>query len=136
MSDPSLELQAAIVGKLKNDAGVQAVVGNPARVYDEVPPNPTFPYISLGDNQVLPDKADCIDGQEVFWQIDGWARDPTFPVTKKISKAVVAALDDQAIVVTGYAVVVCEVNTTNYLRDPDGITRHVAISFRFLLQAL
>jgi Protein of unknown function (DUF3168) len=92
MSDPSLELQAAIVSKLKNDAGVQAVVGQ--RVYDEVPPNPTFPYISIGDNQVLPDKADCIDGTEIFWQIDGWARDPTFPKTKSISKAVVAAMDD------------------------------------------
>lgn len=134
MSDPSLELQAAIVGILKSNSGVQAVVGQ--RVYDEVPNNPTFPYISLGDNQVLPDKADCIDGTEIFWQIDGWARDPTFPVTKRISKAVVAALDDQAVTVDGYSVVVCELNTTNYLRDPDGITRHVAISFRFLIQAL
>jgi len=133
MSDPSLELQTAIVGKLKNDPGVQAVVGQ--RVYDEVPNNPTFPYISLGDNQVLPDKADCIDGTEIFWQIDGWARDPTFPMAKKISKAVIAAMDDQDISVTGYAVIVCELNTTNYLHDPDGITRHVAINFRFLIQA-
>lgn len=133
MSDPSLELQAAIVGKLKNDPGVQAVVGQ--RIYDEVPNNPTFPYISLGDNQVLPDKAACIDGTEIFWQIDGWARDPTFPMVKKISKAVIAAMDDQDITVTGYAVIVCELNTTNYLHDPDGITRHVAINFRFLIQA-
>src|SRR4249919_369342 len=121
MSDPSLELQAAIVGKLKADAGVIAIVG--ARVYDEVPANPTFPYISLGDNQVLPDKADCIDGTEVFWQIDGWARNPTFPVCKQISKAVVAALDDQPIAVSNYQVIVAELNTTNYLHDPDGITR-------------
>jgi Protein of unknown function (DUF3168) len=134
MSDPSLELQAALVGKLKNDAGVQAVVGQ--RIYDEVPPNPTFPYISLGDNQVLPDKADCIDGVELFWQIDGWARDPTFPMTKQISKAVVAALDDQDLTINGYAAIVAEINTINYLHDPDGITRHVAISFRFLIQSL
>ncbi len=133
MSDPSLELQAAIVGTLKNDAGVQAVVGQ--RVYDEVPPNPTFPYISIGDNQVLPDKADCIDGTEIFWQIDGWARDQTFPMPKQISKAVVAALDDKEITLTGYAAVVVELNTINYLHDPDGITRHVAINFRFLIQA-
>lgn len=133
MSDPSLELQATIVGALKADPGVQAVVAQ--RVYDEVPPNPTFPYISLGDNQVLPDKAECIDGTEIFWQIDGWARDPTFPVPKKLSKAIVAALDDKEIVVSGYSVIVCELNTVNYLRDPDGITRHVAVSFRFLIQA-
>jgi uncharacterized protein DUF3168 len=136
MSDPSLELQAAIVGVLKSDPGVQAVVGS--RIYGEVPPNPVFPYISLGDNQVLPDnpQADCIDGMEVFWQIDGWARDPTFPTDKQISKAVVAALDEFDLQVAGYLVVACQLNTVNYLRDPDGITRHAAISFRFLMQAL
>lgn len=135
MSDPSLELQAAIVSKLKSDPGVQAVVGQ--RVYDEIPPPSelVFPYIQIGDNQVLPDKADCIDGTEIFWQLDGWARDPTFPMTKQISKAVVAALDDKEIILTGYAAIVCELNTINYLHDPDGITRHVAISFRFLIQA-
>ena len=133
MSDPSLELQACITRTLKNNSGVQAVVGQ--RVYDEVPSNPTFPYISLGDNQVLPDKADCIDGTEVFWQIDGWARDPTYPMTKSISKAVVAALDDQTLTISGYTAVVAEINRIDYLHDPDGITRHVAINFRFLIQA-
>src|SRR5262245_29878392 len=133
MSDPSLELQAAIVSKLKNDAGVQAVVGQ--RIYDEVPANPTFPYISIGDNQVLPDDADCIDGTEIFWQLDGWARDPHFPTCKQISKAVIAAMHNLPLTITGYANVVCEMSTTNYLHDPDGITRHVAINFRFLIQA-
>jgi Protein of unknown function (DUF3168) len=133
MSDPSLELQAAIVGRLKGDAGVTAVVAQ--RIYDEVPPNPTFPYISIGDNQVLPDKADCIDGTEIFWQLDGWARDVHFPTCKQISKAVIAAMDDLPLTITSYANIVCELNTVNYLHDPDGITRHVAINFRFLIQA-
>jgi hypothetical protein len=134
MSDPSLELQAAIVSRLKGNAGVTAVVSQ--RVYDEVPANPTFPYISIGDNQVLPDKADCIDGTEVFWQLDGWARDPHFPTCKQISKAVIAAMDDLPLTISSYANIVCELNTVNYLHDPDGITRHVAINFRFLIQAL
>lgn len=141
MSDPSLPLQAAIVSRLKNDSGVQAVVGQ--RIYDEVPANPTFPYISLGDNQVLPDdagipqEATCwIDGTEVFWQLDGWARDPHYPTTKQISQAVVAAFHNKPLTITGYSNVICELNTVNYLHDPDGITRHVAISIRFLIQAL
>ena len=133
MSDPSLELQAGIVAKLKADAGVQAIVGT--RVYDHVPPGPTFPYISYGDSQVLPDKADCIDGVEVFVQLDGWSRNGTYPEVKQVSKAIVAALDDQAITVSGYSVIVFEHNNTNYLRDPDGITRHVSLSFRALIQA-
>jgi len=100
-----------------------------------VPANPTFPYISVGDNQVLPDKADCIDGTEIFWQFDGWTRSHTGPEEKQISKAVVAAIDDQDLTLSGYAAIVVELNTINYLHDPDGITRHVAINFRFLIQA-
>jgi Protein of unknown function (DUF3168) len=134
MSDPSLELQAALIGNLKSDPDVQAVVGN--RVYYLVPMNPTLPYISLGDNQVLPDKADCIDGVELFWQIDGWTTSHEQPEEKAISKAVVAALDDQPLAISGYDAVVVEIDRIDYLRDPDGITRHVAISFRFLIQAL
>ena len=99
MSDPSLELQSAIVTKLKADSGVMAIVG--ARVYDEVPAGATFPYISLGDSQVLPDKAECIDGTEVYFTVDGWTRDKTFPMVKQLSKAIVAALDDQPLTVTG-----------------------------------
>jgi Protein of unknown function (DUF3168) len=136
MSDPSLELQAAIIDRLKDDAGVQAVVGQ--RVYAVPPTTPTFPYISLADNQVLPDKADCIDGTEIFWQIDGWSRNEnssTGPTHKRISKAVVAALDDLPLTVTSYNNIICELNTINYLRDPDGLTMHVAINFRFLIQA-
>jgi hypothetical protein len=133
MSDPSLNLQAAIVSRLKNDAGVTAVVGQ--RIYDEVPANPTFPYISIGDNQVLPDDADCIDGTEIFWQLDGWARDPHFPTVKQISQAVVAAMHNLPLTITGYNNIICELNTVNYLHDPDGITRHVAINIRFLIQA-
>ena len=133
MSDPSLELQAAIVTALKANAGVAAIVGT--RVYDNVPPSATFPYISLGDSQVLPDKADCIDGTEIFFNLDGWSRDNRFPECKTISKAVVAALDDQPLTVTGYTAVVFELDNINYLRDPDGITRHVALSFRVLVQS-
>jgi hypothetical protein len=134
MSDPSLELQAAIVARLKGDAGVQAVIGT--RVYDEVPTNPTFPYISIGDNQVLLDDADCIEGVEIFWQLDGWARDPHYPTVKQISKVVKTALHNLPLTITGYTNVICEMNTVSYLHDPDGITRHVAMSYRFLIQAL
>jgi hypothetical protein len=131
MSDPSLELQTAIVTKLKANAGVVAAVGN--RVYDNVPPNASFPYISLGDSQVLPDDADCIDGTEVFFNLDGWSRDLRFPECKTISKAIVACLHNQPLTVAGYDAIVFEMNNISYLRDPDGITRHVALSFRALI---
>src|SRR5262245_21836257 len=109
MSDPSFELYAAIINRLLADSAVQAMVGS--RVYYTVPKTPTFPYISLGDNQILPDKADCIDGTEIFWQIDGWSRDASYPEEFQSSKAVVAALDEVPLTVTNYANIICELTT-------------------------
>lgn len=132
MSDPSLEVQAAIVAALKSAGALPTVVGQ--RVYDSVPTSPAavYPYITLGDCQVLPDKSDCINGAELFLQIDVWSRSVGYPETKTIAKAVVAKLDDQPISVTGYDVIVFEHQSTQYLRDPDGLSRHAALTFRSL----
>lgn len=132
MSDPSLVLQGAIVSALKNTSGVTALVGQ--RIYDQAPPSPTFPYVTLGDMQVLPDKANCIDGVEVFTQIDAWSRTVGYPEVKNIGKAISAALDDQELTVSGHHLVVFEIENIHYLRDPDGLTRHAALTFRGLLQ--
>lgn len=129
MSDPSLELQAAIVSLLK---GSPPVAGG--RIYDQVPTGAVFPYVSLGDAQVLPDKAECIDGVEIFSQVDVWSRAVGYGEVKAIVKEIMALLDDQSILVSGFSVVVFEHESTRYLRDPDGLTRHAAITFRGLLQ--
>jgi hypothetical protein len=128
MSDPSLPLQAAIVAALKG----ADIAGD--RIYDSVPPSPTFPYVSISGSQVLPDKADCIDGTEVFLQIDAWSRAQGYPELMGVSASIVDALDDQALTVDGFHLVVLEMQVLNYLRDPDGLTRHAALTFRALLQ--
>lgn len=125
MSDPSLELQGALLATLKGFS--PAIAGG--RVYDEPPVGPQFPYVTLGDCQVLPDKSDCIDGVEVYPQIDVWSRAPGYPETKQITKQVLAALDDQDFAVSGFNLVLFQVQSVNYLRDPDGLTRHAAITF-------
>lgn len=132
MSDPSLELQSAIVNALKDSAGLTSLVNK--RVFDPAPKNAQLPYITLGDMQVLPDKAECIDGTEVFPQIDAWASVNDPAQIKQIGKAIVAALDDQALTVTGYNLVIFELQNLQYLRDPDGQTRHAVLTFRALLQ--
>ncbi|MDA9511165.1 hypothetical protein XI09_42255 [Bradyrhizobium sp. CCBAU 11386] len=133
MSDPSLPLQDALIKALRAPNVLPAAVG--ARVYDQVPGAPTYPLVSLGDGQVLPDKAECIDGVEVFLQIDVWSRKVGYAETKEIAAAVIAALDDQALTVVGFNVTVFELSGVQYMRDPDGLTRHGAITFRALLES-
>ncbi|MCK1684246.1 DUF3168 domain-containing protein [Bradyrhizobium sp. 147] len=133
MSDPSLPLQNALIEALRADGVLPASVGK--RVYDQVPGAPTYPLVTLGDGQVLPDKAECIDGVEIFLQVDVWSRKVGYFETKQIAAAVIAALDDQALTVDGFNVTVFELSSVQYMRDPDGQTRHAAITFRALLEA-
>jgi hypothetical protein len=135
MSDPSHPLQVAMITALRASPDVAAIVGT--RVYDQVPMNttPVFPYVTLGEIQVLPDKAECIDGTELFPQVDAWSRRAGFPEVKALSAAILKALDDQVLTVSGYTVVVFELQNIQHIRDPDGLTRHAAITFHTLIEA-
>jgi hypothetical protein len=134
MLDPSVQLHAAIVAALKAVGALPDVVG--ARVYDDPPTVPTFPYVTLGDCQVLPDKAACYDGTECYPIIDVWSRNPGYGEAKAIAAAVIAKLDDQTanIAMDGFAAVVFERHDYRTLRDPDGLTRRVNMTFRALIQ--
>lgn len=138
MSDPSLPLQGEIVRKLKNDATLKSLVQN--KIYDDVPRDnqgnitAQLPYVSLGEDQVLPDKADCLDGREVILTIHAWDKGPGYPQVKRISSAIIAALDDVEFTVTGHRVIEFGLQDARHLPEPDGITRHAVIVFRALTE--
>ena len=129
-ADPSLELQQALIDVLQGNLG--DAVGD--RVFDEPPMNPVFPYVTLGDCQVLPDKADCIDGTELYPIIHVWSQEKGFTQVKMIAKAVLALLDDQPPALPGFSVIIFELENLSYLRDSDGLSRHAAITFHALIQ--
>jgi hypothetical protein len=133
MIDPSFPLQTAIFGALTATGALPSVVGG--RVYDAAPQNAANPYVSMGDCQVLPDKSGCIDGAECYPIIDVWSTYSGYKEAKEIAAAIVAKLDDkpQNLNVVGFNVVVFELSTYQPLRDPDGITRRVSLTFRALL---
>lgn len=128
----SLELQKAVVARLKGDAGVTALVGQ--RVYDQPPTAPAFPYVSLGPDQTLPDRADCYEGSEVTFQVDAWSRAVGFPEVKRIAEAARAALADAALTLTGFRLVDIAFVEGRTFRDPDGLTSHSALNFRALVE--
>ena len=50
MSAPSLvALQDAVHAALAASAEMQALIGNPVRLYDHVPEDAAFPYVELGE---------------------------------------------------------------------------------------
>lgn len=126
-----LDVQEAIIGALRADPTIQSLVGD--RVWDQVKNAvPTFPYITYGgDDEMFPevDPSDCADVVELFIQIDAWSTTFGQVEIKRIAGAVRLALngaefelDDHAMIVPVRHVI------TRYLPEPDGLTKHAAIT--------
>lgn len=134
MSDPSLLLQKKIVDLLKESGALPDVVAG--RVFDEPPTVALFPYVTVGDGQVLGDDTDgCGDASEVIVQVDAWSRAVGYPEVKGIAAAIRGKLKTVP-VISGFVVTVVEFQQCQFLRDPDGKTRHAAIQFRYLITHL
>jgi len=131
-TSPAYELQVAIVTKLKASPAVRNLVG--ARIYDNVPADAVFPYVSLGPADELPDDIGCRKSFEITLQIDCWSQKVGFPEVKHVSEAVRVALDDEGISLTENALVLFQYRGTRWLRDPDGKTSHAAMTFEAIVE--
>lgn len=125
------ELQIAIVSALKT---APAVCGG--RVYDRPSAQAEFPYVTVGDDQVLDDGNTCCDGWEVFSDIHIWSRPSAGSKleAKSIAADVVRRLVDQPFPVAGFTLDIAQLETARSLRDPDGLTEHSIITLRHVLQ--
>ena len=134
MSDPSLALQGAVVARLKGSAPLAALIGD--RVFDEVKGGANFPYLSVGDGQVIGDDDECSETSEVTFQIHAWSRSPTdpgYPKVKSILSAVRTAMR-APLDVPGFDLLLQEFTQTQFVREPDGgLTRHALIEYRFII---
>lgn len=126
-----LALQKAMVTLLRA-AGTAAG----SNVYDRVPPEDPFPRITIGEGQTLKDNQDCRRGSEVFLDVHVWSREYGFGEAKTITSQIRDALDEaeDELALDGHIVDLIDFEEARFLRDPDGITSHVALTFRALTQ--
>lgn len=130
MSDPSLALQVALVTRL---TALDTEAGE--RIYDDVPPETdreadtgaAYPYVTVGAGQLVPIDEDCFDRSSIFFQIDIWTRTIGFPQAKQIAGAIRMALHEQSLAVTGHVIDRMRVESIDYSRDPNGLTRRARL---------
>lgn len=127
MSSPSLEMQGAIVARLRASAVLSALVGS--RIYDAVPDDGVFPYVTVGEGDETSNDADCIDGFDLSLDIDVWSRAVGFPEAKQISDEIRKALKSPDLILPTNALVEFRHRQTRFLRDPDGLTSHAVMTF-------
>lgn len=130
MASPELELQGAIVARLKADVGLMALVNG---VYDQ-PPDTAFAtpkesYVTIGEAQFLRDDATCVNGGEVYLTLHAWSRKVGYPVAKQIADAVAESLHLAPLTLATNRLISIMHRQTRVFRDPDGLTSHAVIDF-------
>lgn len=130
----SWALQQAVHAALVADPDVAASVG--ARVYDDVPQDAAFPYITLGEASVRDWSTGSDTGAEHRLTLHVWSRAQGRKEIKEISGVVSDALDEAALTVTGTRLVNLRFVSADMLRDADGETYHGILRFRAVTEPL
>ena len=116
--DPERALQRALIDTLRADAGLKALLGDPARIWDEPPKPAPYPHLLIGRSESRPVAA------------DGGATEHVITLTcrsdyggaeeaKAVTAAVRAALHDQAPALEGHRVVTLRVTYVDVFRASD-----------------
>ncbi len=134
MSASLFAAQEALYGKLVADAGVQAKLGNPARVYDMVPADAAFPYLTLGDATLNVFDTKDSTGFEQTVVLHAWSRARGRKETKDILQAVYDCLHRAELTVSGARFVDCALQSGAIGIEKDGLTLHGVMRFRVVVQ--
>ena len=130
MADPVLELQGAIIARLKADAAVNALVNN--RVADIPQSTWAKPYISIGPSNYVAELIDCIDGGEVMMQIDCWSESTTMKEIRDIADAVRRALRNWDPPLATNALVSFEPWRTDFITD--GALKQASLRYTAIIE--
>jgi hypothetical protein len=132
MSSALSPIQQAIYNRLTGDSALMTKVTG---VFDYVPDNQAFPYVTLGEATSNPYRTFSRFGEEVTITCHIWSRYDGFKEALDILNEMNRLLADKDdLSVTGYDLICCFYEFSETLRDPDGITRHVPVRYRLVVQ--
>lgn len=126
-----LSIQQAIYQILTADTTLMTKITG---VFDQAPQDQAFPYVTIGEATSSPFRTMSRFGEEITITLHIWSQYHGFKESNEILAELNRLLADQDLTVTGYDVVSCMYDFSETLRDPDGITRHVPVRYRIIVQ--
>ena len=126
-------LAAAVMARLRADAGVSGLLGSPPRLYDEAPPQPTFPYATLGEASSTPRDSAGGAALEHGLTVHVYTRYGGRPEALDVIAALRAALHDQPLAVSGRRLVFLYAVFTDVFRL-DQRTTHAVLRLKALIE--
>lgn len=137
MSSGEVELQKAVYAALTNAAGIKALVGNPARVYDAAPADAPMPFIIIGQDELREWGAASVAGYEGSIQIECFAnKDRGRLQVKKINDAVKTVLHNSNLSVSNHNLVTCSYIESSTELGDDELTWRGIIKFNIILEQI
>lgn len=135
-----LDLQTAITTALEASADLKSLIGDPPRIKQSLLSDTLPPYITVGEAQVIDASDSCVNAVEVYPAIHVWSR-PTqgsgsFREAKQIAAAVKAVLHNAVLPLTQNRCFSILFDRQDAMRDPDGVTRHISITFKSRVEAV
>lgn len=131
---PDAALAAAMRTAALAHADVKAALGDPARVYDDPPPDPVFPYVTLGRVENRPVDASAAEATEHAITLHVWSRYGGRAETLEVIGALRTALHDAPLAVDGRKLVFLFAQFADVFRSGDGRTTHGVLRFRALTE--
>jgi hypothetical protein len=135
MTFANVALRAAIHDALVHDSGLTSVLGG-ASVYDEVPRNAAFPYVTLGELRLSDISGDGGVTQEHQLTLHAWSRRGGHREAHAIAGALLAALDDAPLSPEAQRLVNLRFSIADIRRESDGKTYHALVRFRAVTEPL
>lgn len=128
MASASLELQGAIVGRLKTTPELTALVDQ--KIYDIAPAKAQTPYVVIGDFDDHRADVTCVRSMKIYATLHVWsAHVGGFMEAKQVAEAVVDALHNIPLVLATNRLISLEHIRTRAMRDLDGIHSHAVLEF-------
>ena len=135
MPSANAALQAAIFATLAGDPGLTALVG-PPRIFDDVPQDAPFPYISFGVSIDRDWSTSTEPGDEHLATLHVWSRARGRREADAILGALRAALHDRALTLDGHRLVNLRHEFSEARADPDSDTYHGIFRLRAVTEPL
>jgi hypothetical protein len=113
------DLQAALLEVVRADAGVQGLLGTPARVFDSGGGEPVFPYAELERHEVSDRGSSRSAGQAHTISFGVRTRFGGRQAAKEIIGALRVAVEQSAIMVVGQRVILIQTIYSDVMRTAD-----------------
>lgn len=110
-----------------------AVAGG--RVFDHVPERTAYPFVSLGDGESADAGSSGADDQELELAVSVWSRAEGFAEAEAVAEAIRARVHRTTLTQpAGFRSVFQYERRRMAMRDPDGLTRRVLMTFRAYME--